>query len=837
MSDTSPAFLPVAAEPDHPALERRILERWEREGTFERLREANADGPPFSFFDGPITANNSMGVHHAWGRSLKDLFQRYHAGLGEQLRYQNGFDCQGLWVEVEVEKALGLNSKREIEEYGLDRFARACRDRVAEYGELISRQSARLGMWMDWDRSYWTMTDPNISYIWGFLKECQRRGWLYRGHRPMVWCPRCGTSLSQHEMTDSYREVTHPSLHVRFRLTDGDDAANGSEFLLAWTTTPWTLPANVAAAVNPEAQYARVVTDAGHYWLAQDRVAAVFGERAVVDEVAPGSTLVGRSYTAGFDWLPAQEGVEHRVIAWSDVALDEGTGVVHIAPGCGAEDYQLGVEYGLPTLMPVDESGAFVPGYGWLHGKHTHEAAELIIDHLGREGWLFRAGELQHRYPVCWRCGTELIFRVVDEWFISAEEIREPMIEAARTVEWTPSHYGKRMEDWLRNMGDWCISRKRYWGLPLPFYFCPDGHMTIVSSREELHEKALGGLDDLRELHRPWIDGVTIPCEECGATAERVAEVGDCWLDAGIVPFSTLGYQRDEYVPGGYRDGAGEGLTEADLPDQAYWETWFPAALGVRDARADPALVLLDAVHVGDHHRQGAVPQGARLREAERRDRPRDAQVVGQRDLVRRRHRADGRGRDALDVRAAAAGPEHELRLRAGEGDQAPPAAALEHVPVLRPVRRRRGLEAVVGDGHLRAGRLAPARPLDRGPRPGAGPRHPRGARQLQQPGVRPGLRDVLGRPLELVRPPLPPALLAGAGSRVRRRCTTRSCSRPGSSRRRCRSWPRSCGRTWWPTAAARARPRRCTWPASRSPTSPCWTRRCSRRWPTPAPS
>ncbi len=288
MSETSPAFLPVAAEPDHPALERRILERWEREGTFERLREANADGPPFSFFDGPITANNSMGVHHAWGRSLKDLFQRYHAGLGEQLRYQNGFDCQGLWVEVEVEKALGLNSKREIEEYGLDRFARACRDRVAEYGELISRQSARLGMWMDWDRSYWTMTDPNISYIWGFLKECQRRGWLYRGHRPMVWCPRCGTSLSQHEMTDSYREVTHPSLHVRFRLTDGDDAANGSEFLLAWTTTPWTLPANVAAAVNPEAQYARVVTDAGHYWVAQDRVAAVFGERAVVDAGRPG---------------------------------------------------------------------------------------------------------------------------------------------------------------------------------------------------------------------------------------------------------------------------------------------------------------------------------------------------------------------------------------------------------------------------------------------------------------------------------------------------------------------------------------------------------------------
>ena len=263
-----PAFAPVPAEPDHVALEHRVLERWDRDGTFERLRKQNEGGPTFSFIDGPITANNPMGVHHAWGRSLKDLFQRYHAALGEDQRYQNGFDCQGLWVEVEVEKALGLNSKHEIEAYGLDRFARACRDRVAEYSGVQTAQSRRLGMWMDWERSYFTMTDPNISYIWGFLKLCHDRGWLYQGHRPMVWCLRCGTSLSQHEVTatDSYRDIVDPSLYVRFRFTDAP-----GEALVVWTTTPWTLPANVAAAVKPDAEYVWVDVGGERHVVAKDR--------------------------------------------------------------------------------------------------------------------------------------------------------------------------------------------------------------------------------------------------------------------------------------------------------------------------------------------------------------------------------------------------------------------------------------------------------------------------------------------------------------------------------------------------------------------------------------
>src|SRR3954470_4416294 len=264
-----PPFEPVPKQPDHIGLEHRVLERWEHERTFETLRDRNRGGEPFGFIDGPITANNPMGVHHGWGRTLKDIWQRYAAMQGRDLLYQNGFDCQGLWVEVGVEKELGLNSKREIEEYGLDRFSRACRDRVAHFAGDLTDQSKRLGQWMDWERSYYTMTDPNISYIWGFLKLCNERGWLYKGHRSMPWCPRCGTSLSQHELIDSYKDLTHPSLHVRLPL-DGRDR----EYLVVWTTTPWTLPANVAAAVRPDADYARVETAAGIAYVAADRLEA-----------------------------------------------------------------------------------------------------------------------------------------------------------------------------------------------------------------------------------------------------------------------------------------------------------------------------------------------------------------------------------------------------------------------------------------------------------------------------------------------------------------------------------------------------------------------------------
>jgi isoleucyl-tRNA synthetase len=561
-----PIFQSLPDKPDHPELERAMLARWDEEGTFAKLREQNRGGPAFSFMDGPITANAPAGVHHGIGRTLKDVFQRYQALRGHELRYQNGFDSQGLHVEVQVEKSLGLNSKRDIEAFGVAEFARKCRDFVAQFAARQTEQFVRLGQWMDWGNDYFTFSDTNIEYIWRFLKEVHARGWLYKGHRSTQWCPRCGTSLSKHEQAgeENYAELEHPSLFVRFPLRGRE-----GQSLVVWTTTPWTLPANVAAAVKPDAEYGR--NDAGE-WVAVERYPEEhFEERAL------GSELVGLEYEGPFDDFAAQEGVVHRVIPWDEVELDEGTGIVHIAPGCGAEDFELSRVHDLPVLAPIDESGVLVPGYGKLEGKTTDEVVDPVIESLRERGLLVEATSIVHRYPVCWRCRTPLVFRVVDDWFISADEIRQPMLDGNATVEWTPPQYKKRMDDWLRNMGDWNISRRRYFGLPLPFYECECGHLNVVGSRAELEERALSGLEQLEELHRPWIDGVRIRCERCEAEVERIPEVGDAWLDAGIVHFSTLGWRNPQWIPGGYATGASRGISRADLPDHGYWERWFPA--------------------------------------------------------------------------------------------------------------------------------------------------------------------------------------------------------------------------------------------------------------------
>jgi isoleucyl-tRNA synthetase len=559
-------FAPLPPVPDHPRLEEEILQWWEDEQVFEQVREKHRGGPKFRFMDGPITANAPAGVHHGLGRTLKDVFQRYKALRGHDLRYQNGFDSQGLHVEVQVEKGLGLNSKREIEEYGIAEFARRCREFVAHFAGIQTEQSKRLGMWMDWDNSYFTFSDTNIEYIWRFLKNVHERDWLYKGHRSTQWCPRCGTSLSKHEQAgdENYEELEHPSLYVRFPLVERE-----GEALVVWTTTPWTLPANVAAAVKPDAEYGRRTNGD---WVSVD----VFPDGDYVERLR-GEDLAGLHFHTPFEELPAQQGVEHRVIPWDEVALDEGTGIVHIAPGAGAEDFELSREHGLAVLTPIDESGRFLPGYGEFEGRTTEAVAEPVQEWLREHELLVEAGTIRHRYPVCWRCRTPLVFRVVDDWFISAAEIRRLMLAGNDEVAWQPPQYKKRMDDWLRNMGDWNISRRRYFGLPLPFYPCECGRLNVIGSRAELDERAVSGLDQLEELHRPWIDAVTIRCEDCGAEVKRIEEVGDAWLDAGIVHFSTLGWENAGWVPEGNATGAARGLTHADLPDHAYWEEWFPA--------------------------------------------------------------------------------------------------------------------------------------------------------------------------------------------------------------------------------------------------------------------
>jgi isoleucyl-tRNA synthetase len=557
-------FTPLPPVPDHPRLEEEILQWWEDEQVFQQLREQNRGGPKWSFIDGPVTANKTLGVHTAWGRTLKDVFQRYKALRGFEQRYQNGFDCQGLWIEVGVERQLGLNSKGEIEEYGLEKFAAKCREVVVWSSEQLTRGCKRLGQWMDWGNDYYTFSDTNIEYIWKFLKVVDEKGWLYLGHRATEWCPRCGTSISQHELTGSYVDRADPSLFVRLPLLD-----RPGESLVIWTTTPWTLPANVAAAVNPKAEYGRRLNGE---WVAAPRY-----PDEEFDERLQGSELVGWRYEGPFDDLPPGAAVEHHVIPWDEVAMDEGTGIVHIAPGSGAEDFELARLHALPVLTPVDEAGRFYNDYGWLHGLSTVEAAEQIIGRLEEKGILVEAGLYEHRYPECWRCHTPLIFRIADDWFIAVDDLRPRLLEANATVEWVPAYFEKRMEDWLRNLGDWNISRRRYYGLPLPIYPCTCGHRTVIGSKAELAARAVEGMDQLEELRRPWIDRVPIRCESCGETVERILEVGDVWLDAGIVPFSTLGWENPTRIPEGYATGAARGLTHADLPDQAYWEKWFPA--------------------------------------------------------------------------------------------------------------------------------------------------------------------------------------------------------------------------------------------------------------------
>ena len=525
-------------------LEHNVMDFWEKEQCFEKLREKNKGHKMFRFLDGPITANNPMGIHHAWGRSTKDVFLRYHAMRGYDCRYQNGFDSQGLWVEVEVEKQNGFETKKDIENYGMDKFTQDCKDRVKHFSGIITEQSKRLGQWMDWENSYYTNTDQNIEGIWHFLKKCDENGWIQREYKPMPWCPRCGTSLSEHEMTGSYKMMTHNS--VFFKLPVPELGVK----MLVWTTTPWTLSSNVALAVNPDIEYVKVKvkSDDMPLVMAKNAISYLGDDKEEVLDSFMGDKLVGYTFETCFPDLPAQAGVEHKIVPWEDVAEGEGTGVVHIAPGCGIEDFELGERLGLAKVMPIDDTGIYLDGFGFMTGKDSHTIADEVFAALEADNKLYKVEPHEHSYPVCWRCKSEVVFRLVPAWYIRTEELKPRLKKAAASVKWEPASNGKRMQDWLDNMGDWNISRKRYYGMPLPFYPCECGHVTVVGSKEELISLAVDKekAQALPELHRPWVDDVTIRCPHCGKEVKRVSEIGDVWLDAGIVPFSTTGYFTDK---------------------------------------------------------------------------------------------------------------------------------------------------------------------------------------------------------------------------------------------------------------------------------------------------
>jgi len=618
-------FKKVETQVDFAAQEHSVLDFWKRTDTFVRLMRKNQGKPKWSFLDGPITANNPMGVHHAWGRTYKDAYQRYFAMTGHELRYQNGFDCQGLWVEVEVEKELELKSKREIESLvpgdsfaSIDRFVDLCKKRVDKFARVQTDQSIRLGYWMDWDRdedwqktaderrSYFTMSKTNNYAIWNFLKKCNDRELIYRGYDSMPWCPRCAVGLSQMEMHEGYAFVAHRAVFVRLPLRD-----RAQENLLAWTTTPWTLTSNVACAVNPELTYLKIRHKEQIYYLAKaalttERLAEEFRQKQWIDGVPKlktleqifkekggyevvgelsGADMIGWAYDGPFDelaaqdhpagypveiaeavikqkWGPAQSAKSiHRVVAWSEVGETEGTGIVHIAPGCGKEDFALSKTEKLVPIGPLDEFGNFLPGFGELEGRSAIESSttDLVIESLKSKGILLATEQYPHSYPHCWRCKTELLFRLVDEWFISMSW-RQEIMKICPEIKWIPEFGLQRELDWLKNMGDWMISKKRFWGLALPIWVCSQCQsFDVIGSPDELKEKATSGWEEFagHSPHRPWIDLVKTRCTKCGGEASRIPDVGNPWLDAGIVPYSTMRFDTD----------------------RQYWQEWFPADL------------------------------------------------------------------------------------------------------------------------------------------------------------------------------------------------------------------------------------------------------------------
>jgi len=664
--------------------EHEVLRFWMRQNIFDRLRNKNKGKPKWSFLDGPITANNPMGVHHAWGRTYKDTYQRYFAMTGHDQRFQNGFDCQGLWVEVEVEKQLNLGSKNAIEEYGIDKFVNECKRRVLRFAARQTEQSVRLGYWMDWDDpdqlrkladalgtdetvtlrtpsgksetgkahelvarlgnpawggSYFTFSTENNETIWTFLKKCFTRQKIYKGHDVMPWSGRGGSAYSQMEVADGRRLTTHKSVFVRLPLRDREN-----EFLLVWTTTPWTLTSNVACMVNPELDYVKVKAnkDDAIYYFAKENleyqrlgreykegfgrpewswpdgvpklktIAQIFKEQGGYEELGTikGVEMIGWEYDGPFDDLPAQQQpggsfaidigdgygfgeygsgtangdgfgdheeamrntavAQHRVIDGGrdskgspHVVAGEGTGIVHSAPGCGDIDHKIGMEHGFVAIAPLRSDGRFGDGFGDFTGREAidPETAELVFEKLREKNLLVATETYPHIYPHCWRTGDELVFRLVDEWFINMDW-RDEIKDVTRQIEWLPPAIdGQNREvEWLTNMGDWMISKKRFWGLALPIWFDDaTGDFEVIGSLGELKERAVAGWDDFagNTPHRPWIDRVKIKNPKTGNLMTRIQDVGNPWLDAGIVPFSTMHYNTNHEE----------------------WQQWFPADL------------------------------------------------------------------------------------------------------------------------------------------------------------------------------------------------------------------------------------------------------------------
>ncbi len=598
-------FLPVEPKVDFARLEEEVLAFWKREAVVQQAMELRRGRPAFVFYEGPPTANGLPHVGHVIPRAMKDLVLRYKTMRGYYTPRKAGWDTHGLPVELEVEKELGLKSKADIEAYGVAEFVARCRESVFRYEREWARLTERIGFWLDLDHAYVTCSNDYIESVWWSLRRLWDKGLLYEGYKVVPYCPRCGTSLSSHEVAQGYAETEDPSVLVRFPPAEDEPAPAGTgewagASLLVWTTTPWTLPSNVAVAVAPGATYALVEVDGGagggqqrteRLVLAAARLEAVLGEGGdwrVLAEV-PGRDLAGLAYRPPFDFFRRQAGREcFRVHPADFVSLEDGTGLVHVAPGFGEADLRLGQAHGLPVFLPVDEAGRFTEAVGPWRGRFVKEADPDIVADLDARGLLYRAGTVVHTYPFCWRCDSPLLYYARTAWFVRMTALRDRLLAHNAGVRWVPEHLRDgRFGNFLESVVDWCLSRERYWGTPLPLWRCGGcGAVQCVGSVAELRALARPGTLPPAEgfdLHKPAIDGVLLACPSCGGDMRRVPEVIDCWYDSGAMPFAQHHYPFE-----GRREFAAE--FPADFICEAIDQTrgWFYSLLA-------EAVALFDA--------------------------------------------------------------------------------------------------------------------------------------------------------------------------------------------------------------------------------------------------
>lgn len=527
--------------------EKEIIDFWKKNDVFGRSVKKNEGAEEFSFYDGPPTANGKPHIGHILTRVMKDIIPRYQTMKGKHVLRKAGWDTHGLPVELEVEKLLGIDGKPQIESYGIEPFIKQCKQSVWKYKGEWEKMSDRVGYWADMENPYVTYDDNYIESEWWALKEMHKKGLLYKGHKIVPYCPRCGTALSSHEVAQGYKPVKENSVVARFRVKGRENC-----YVLAWTTTPWTLPSNVALCMNPDEPYVEIVGDGAHYILAEALVSRFFETYEVVQRKC-GKEWEGLEYEPLFGETvdeiarisPANARPKaHYVVCDGYVTMGDGTGVVHIAPAFGEDDYKVGKKYALPVVQLVNERGCFDERFPDLNGIFAKKADKAVLDMLEAKGLLFKVVPFEHDYPHCWRCDTPLLYYAKSSWFIQVTKVKDEIIAANRSVNWMPDTIKEgRMGNFLENVIDWGLSRDRYWGTPLPVWICPDcGEIEVIGSKAELKQKCGIAADGEIELHRPYLDALTCTCPKCGGKMKRTAEVIDCWFDSGSMPFAQYHY-------------------------------------------------------------------------------------------------------------------------------------------------------------------------------------------------------------------------------------------------------------------------------------------------------